>query len=140
MEKCEHRLIILSTKKQPHIRACTKCFVYSPKPHPDVSEKEIHALIEFATAAFANSTHDKVHHVRKARQTRSHHCHWRGCDRQVAPAVWGCVEHWRRLPKYLRNRIWATYRVRQEETMTPSRDYVIAAREVQDWIDAQELL
>jgi hypothetical protein len=34
----------------------------------------------------------------------------------------------------LRNRIWETYRPGQEVTMTPSREYLDAARAVQQWI------
>lgn len=76
----------------------------------------------------------KVAHVRRARQTRDHKCHWPGCPEMVPPAKWGCLNHWRRLPKHLRDWIWRTYRVGQEDDMRPSRDYVVAAREVQHWI------
>lgn len=76
---------------------------------------------------------EKVAHVRRAGQSRGHHCHWPGCEKQVAPAKWGCLPHWRRLPKRLRDLIWNTYRVGQEETQTPSRAYVAAALEVRDW-------
>lgn len=41
---------------------------------------------------------DKVEHVRRATQTRAHHCHWPGCDKQVPPAMWGCKAHWFALP------------------------------------------
>lgn len=40
------------------------------------------------------------------------------------------------LPKPLRDRIWSTFRPGQEESKTPSREYVAVAREVQDWIAA----
>ncbi len=76
----------------------------------------------------------KADHVRKAKQTRSHTCHWPGCERQVPPAKWGCKEHWFKLPWHLRDKIWSHYRVGQEERMTPSRKYLKVAREVQDWI------
>lgn len=78
----------------------------------------------------------KVRHVQRAGQSRDHTCHWPGCGRQVPPAMWGCKAHWFKLPKPLRDRIWATYRPGQEATMTPSRDYLAAAREVQAWITA----
>jgi len=38
------------------------------------------------------------------------------------------------LPKYLRDKIWATYRIGQENNYTPSREYVTVAKEVQLWI------
>src|SRR5688572_16482858 len=76
----------------------------------------------------------KVAHVKRGRQTRNHTCHWPGCKKQVPPAMWGCYPHWMKLPQYLRDKIWAAYRINQETTMTPSREYVKVAREVQDWI------
>jgi hypothetical protein len=76
----------------------------------------------------------KADHVRRAGQTRSHHCHWPGCERQVPPARWGCTSHWYALPKHLRDRIWQAYRPGQEDTATPSREYLAAARDVQAWI------
>ena len=79
----------------------------------------------------------KVDHVRRAPQTRDHHCHWPGCTRQVPPALWGCKPHWYRLPKNLRHKIWRTYSIGQEIDGSPSADYIAAARQVQDWIARQ---
>ena len=76
----------------------------------------------------------KADHVRRAKQTRKHYCHWPGCDKQVPPAKWGCKEHWFKLPMRLRNRIWASYSIGQEINMTPSKKYLEVAREVQNWI------
>jgi hypothetical protein len=78
---------------------------------------------------------EKVEYVKKQGQTRNHHCHWPGCDRQVPPAVWGCRPHWYTLPKELRNRIWQAYRPGQEIDQKPSETYVTVAREVQAWIE-----
>ena len=77
---------------------------------------------------------EKVAHVKAAGQTRNHGCHWRGCDKQVPPAMWGCREHWYALPKHLRDRIWQAYRPGQEATLTPSREYLTVAQEVDAWI------
>lgn len=77
-------------------------------------------------------------HVKKAVQDRSHHCHWPGCKSQVPPAKWGCYFHWMKLPKYLRDKIWAAYRPGQERNLTPSSEYIAVAREVQDWINAHQ--
>lgn len=79
---------------------------------------------------------DKVVYVKGQGQTRDHHCHWPGCPDQVPPAKWGCTRHWFKLPKPLRDRIWRTFDPGQEVAGTPSRDYLAAARDVQDWIKA----
>lgn len=76
---------------------------------------------------------EKVAHAKRARQDRLHHCHWPLCEQQVPPAKWGCLPHWRKLPKRLRDAIWATYRIGQEQTLSPSREYVRVALEVQAW-------
>lgn len=78
---------------------------------------------------------DKANYVRQQRVSGNHLCHWPGCNRQVPAAMWGCREHWYRLPQYLRNKIWATFKPGQEIFKTPSRAYVEVAREVQAWIE-----
>lgn len=78
---------------------------------------------------------EKVAHVKTATQHRAHGCHWPGCTQQVPPAMWGCKEHWFRLPKRLRDRIWATYRPGQEVSLTPSAEYIEAAEDVQNWVE-----
>ena len=83
---------------------------------------------------------DKVAHVKRARQSRRHACHWPGCTKQVPPAMWGCKAHWFALPKPLRDNIWAAYRPGQEETLTPSAAYIAAASEVQAWIAERQRL
>jgi hypothetical protein len=82
------------------------------------------------------SISQKADYVKRAGQTRDHHCHWPGCTEQVPPAMWGCKKHWFALPLVLRNRIWRTFKPGQEVDGTPSRDYVAVAREVQGWIQA----
>lgn len=81
-------------------------------------------------------SNDKVNHVRRARQTRGHTCHWPGCSLQVPPALWGCRRHWYMLPRYLRDKIWQEYRIGQEETLDVSGGYISVAREIQQWIAA----
>jgi hypothetical protein len=76
----------------------------------------------------------KAEHVRKAKQTRLHTCHWPGCGRQVPPANWGCATHWFKLPIGLRRKLWRVYTIGQEETFTPSREYIKVAKEIQEWI------
>lgn len=79
----------------------------------------------------------KVQWVKSQGQTREHECHWPGCKRQVPPAQWGCKQHWFKLPKLLRDKVWAAYRPGQEVDMTPSEEYLAVAREVQRWISQQ---
>lgn len=78
----------------------------------------------------------KVTYVKRQGQTRDHTCHWPGCDLQVPPAMWGCAPHWRKLPRVLQMAIWRAYEPGQEIDMSPSREYVIVARRVQEWIGA----
>lgn len=79
----------------------------------------------------------KAAYVLRQGQTRHHHCHWPGCEKQVPPAMWGCKPHWFRLPSHLRIAIWNTYRPGQENDMRPSSQYTEVARIVQDWIRRQ---
>lgn len=81
---------------------------------------------------------DYVRAKRREGHTGGHHCHWPGCERKVPPAQWGCRQHWYSLPPELRRKIWRTFRPGQEESKTPSADYVAAAREVQQWIRERE--
>lgn len=78
----------------------------------------------------------KAEYVKGQPQSKEHGCHWPGCDKQVPPAMWGCSQHWFKLPLGIRNKIWASYRPGQEIDMSPSREYVKVGREAQDWIKA----
>lgn len=82
-------------------------------------------------------SNNKYEYVRDRMRTPAsgHHCHWPGCPRKVPPAIWGCKEHWYKLPRDLRDRIWKSYRPGQERTKTPSREYVAAAQAVREWIE-----
>lgn len=77
---------------------------------------------------------NKAEYVKSQKQTRDHACHWPGCKIQVPPALWGCSKHWYMLPKSLRTKIWDTFVPGQEIKMSPSREYLEAAEEVQKWI------
>lgn len=68
-----------------------------------------------------------------------HTCHWPGCTTPVPPHMWGCKPHWFRLPKRLRDQLWAAYQSGQEVTKTPSKTYVEVAREIQTWISQNDL-
>ena len=81
----------------------------------------------------------KADYVKSKPQTREHHCHWPGCEKQVPPAKWGCKAHWFKLPTRLRSLIWASYVPGQEITMTPSAEYIRAANLVQRWIQENQV-
>lgn len=81
---------------------------------------------------------DKVEYVRSQGQTRPHVCHWPGCGKQVPPAAWGCRFHWFKIPMYLRRKLWDAFEPGQEITMSPSKRYIAAAREIQEWIKTSE--
>ncbi len=70
------------------------------------------------------------------RVVSTHTCHWLGCGRAVPPRMWGCREHWFRLPRELRARIRAAYRPGQETDKKPSAEYLQAAGAVRQWIGA----
>lgn len=78
----------------------------------------------------------KADYVLSQPQTRRHHCHWPGCTKSVPPAMWGCLAHWFRLPKAIRDRIWLHFRPGQEKDWTPSAAYLAVAHEAKEWIKA----
>jgi len=57
-----------------------------------------------------------------------HTCHAIGCDRYVPPTTFMCRQHWFSLPIKMRNRIWATYRPGQCDTLDPSPAYCETAK------------
>jgi hypothetical protein len=63
-----------------------------------------------------------------------HTCHWPGCHKEILPKLAMCPTHWFRLPKKLRDLIWATYRPGQEVDKKPSEAYTAAALTVRAWI------
>lgn len=60
-------------------------------------------------------------------------CSWPGCTKVVPAKLWGCKPHWYRLPKAIRDMLWATYRPGQEVTKYPSPAYVVAFVRASEW-------
>lgn len=81
---------------------------------------------------------NKVDYVKSQGQTRPHRCHWPECTAQVPPAMWGCKPHWFMLPPAIRTAIWAAYRPGQEVNGTPSKEYLLAAQDAEEWIRTRE--
>jgi len=63
-----------------------------------------------------------------------HVCHAAGCRTPVHPKMFMCRPHWFRLPKPMRDAIWAAYRPGQEIRKDPSPEYIKAARAAIDHI------
>lgn len=57
----------------------------------------------------------------------SHHCHARGCKREVKPELLMCFPHWNRVPRKIQRAVWATYREGQCDDMSPSEEWHVAA-------------
>lgn len=125
----------LAIKFKADVRSCRRL---ADKPAATAGELSagINKLHSYWTGEV--SVADKVAYVKAQTQTRDHHCHWPGCDKQVPPAMWGCRQHWYTLPQDLRNRIWMTYRPGQERDWTPSAEYLAVAKAVQQWIRENE--
>jgi hypothetical protein len=60
---------------------------------------------------------------------RPHYCHARGCFVPVRPSLLMCAPHWRMVPREVQQKVLRTYRRGQEQTKTPSREYIAAALE-----------
>lgn len=68
----------------------------------------------------------------------AHTCHATACDVRVPPEMFMCRRHWFSLPKRLRARVWATYRVGQCDDWNISHAYAEAAREAVVFIATKE--
>lgn len=69
---------------------------------------------------------------------RGHVCHANGCDVAVPPKMLMCVKHWWMVPKPLRDRIWATYRLFQEVNRDPTPEYMQAVHAAIDAVARKE--
>jgi hypothetical protein len=58
----------------------------------------------------------------------AHTCHAIACERNVPPMMLMCGFHWFKVPRKLRERVWATYRDGQCDTLDPSSAYCQAAK------------
>jgi hypothetical protein len=58
----------------------------------------------------------------------AHTCHATNCEVHVPPEMFMCKRHWFSLPKYLRDRIWKSYRPGQCEDWEISKEYSEAAK------------
>lgn len=56
----------------------------------------------------------------------------------IPPRLLMCPGHWRRVPRYLQDRVWATYVPGQEARKDPSKAYLDAAEAAIAAVDEQE--
>lgn len=67
-----------------------------------------------------------------------HLCHHPRCEAPVPEARFACPHHWYKLPKRLRDGIWAAYVPGQEITKTPTRTYMAVAMKCIEWWNEHE--
>lgn len=64
----------------------------------------------------------------------SHHCHARSCVKKVPPEMLMCRVHWFRVPKHIRDAVYANYRAGQCDDKRPSRAWHLAADAAIGWV------
>ena len=62
-----------------------------------------------------------------------HLCHHPTCETAVAPEMLACKRHWFMLPEAIRKQIWRTYRPGQEKDKRPSRQWLDAFKQAEDY-------
>ena len=67
-----------------------------------------------------------------------HHCHAIGCVVRIRSTFLMCAFHWFKVPRRLRDAVWAAYRPGQEVTLDPSPEWVKAAEEARQWVAERE--
>lgn len=68
----------------------------------------------------------------------AHTCHATNCNISIPPEMFMCRNHWFKLPKLIRNKIWETYRPGQCDDWNISHEYANAAREAVIFIANKE--
>jgi len=62
-----------------------------------------------------------------------HRCPWPGCIDMVPAHLWGCRDHWYRLPRGIRRKIFSAYRLGQT-VATASSAYLDALADADRWM------
>lgn len=57
----------------------------------------------------------------------THRCHARECEVEVPPEMLMCRTHWFRVPRHIRQAVWANYRRGQCDDKNPSEEWHEAA-------------
>lgn len=57
----------------------------------------------------------------------AHHCHARGCTKEVKPELLMCLRHWKMVPRPLQLEVWKHYRPGQCDDKNPSEAWHKAA-------------
>ena len=56
-----------------------------------------------------------------------HHCHARGCTKEIPPEMLMCFAHWKKVPRVIQRAVWASYRRGQCDDRKPSEAWHEAA-------------
>lgn len=65
--------------------------------------------------------------------SQQHNCPWPFCSARVDADLWGCKQHWYRVPPNLRRALWEAYRPGQS-VATASDEYRAAAAAIDTWV------
>lgn len=57
----------------------------------------------------------------------NHHCHARGCVKEIKPELLMCWKHWCRVPRAIQRAVWRHYRPGQCDDKQPSAEWHQAA-------------
>lgn len=111
---------------------------------PDLDDgmpKAREAINKLAQALLEELDPEDIQAIADSLKSEGHKCHWPGCERSVPPRMWGCLAHWRALPRHIRDAIWAAYVPGQEIRKDPSAAYMAAAFAARDfaWFHDPEL-
>lgn len=72
----------------------------------------------------------QIARITPAHLQEQHACNWPTCPKRVPVDMWGCRDHWFRLPPEIRRRIWKEYD--PNDRLSPV--YLAAFNEAQEWI------
>jgi hypothetical protein len=64
-------------------------------------------------------------------------CRWPGCGKTVPASYWGCLVHWKLVPREIRERINAAYRASAHHPPESSPEFAQAAAEASRWARAR---
>lgn len=77
-------------------------------------------------------------HERSQRTTRVHLCQWPGCNEKIPQPMLWCNQHWRKIPKDLRDRLWTAKMPGEKVDEHQSEEYLAAEKLIQEWIKNRE--
>lgn len=67
-----------------------------------------------------------------------HTCHAMKCETEVAPRLYMCYSHWRKLPKEMQAAVWGAYVPGQEIRKDPTEEYINVTERIIRWLAIKE--